>query len=71
MLPTNEVLHKEGLLRWVAHTLGFTYATRASNCDPRVAQTCRLLACLRPADLEGAYIPTKTVGTYAPPAENK
>jgi len=32
----------------------------------RVAQTCRSLACLRPC-LEGAYIPPKYGGTYAPP----
>jgi hypothetical protein len=32
----------------------------------RVAQTCRSLACLRPCP-EGAYIPPKYGGTYAPP----
>jgi len=32
----------------------------------RVAQTCRGLACLRPCQ-EGAYIPPKYGGTYAPP----
>ena len=31
-----------------------------------MAQTCRSLACLRPCQ-EGAYIPPKHGGTYAPP----
>ena len=36
----------------------------------RVAQTCRPLACLRPSlySQRGAYITTKLVVTYAPPA---
>ena len=36
---------------------------------PRVAQTCRSLACLRPSR-EGAYIPPGDDGTYAPPRGN-
>jgi len=35
--------------------------------ERRVAQTCRSLACLRVPIGTGAYVPTKVVGTYAPP----
>ena len=44
---------------------------RPGQNQSRVAQTCRSLACLRHVLIEngakGAYIPTKSVGTYAPP----
>jgi len=41
------------------------------SATPWVAQTCRSLACLRHVFVENganvAYIPMKSVGTYAPP----